>query len=127
VKRQLGINMLHVRTEGHDIIVRVRVGATWVEMLRTHGALDDVTVDHCVHRAGLLARAASAAVAEPGAGVGEVGGEGAPPVIAGLARERREQPRALGQEVGPHERELVGADRPVPVVGQETQGAAHET
>jgi hypothetical protein len=43
------IRELRLHTEGHDIVVSIKRGAEWHEAIRTHGALDHVTVDHCVN------------------------------------------------------------------------------
>lgn len=48
---------IRLSTHGHDIMVDLWLpdGRT-VNVITTHGALADVTVDHMVHRAGIHAR-----------------------------------------------------------------------
>lgn len=37
---------IRLYTTGHDIVVEVDINGEWFELIRAHGALDTVTVDH---------------------------------------------------------------------------------
>lgn len=43
----MSVTAIRLYTRGHDIIVDVERRGEWHEVIRTHGALDHVTVDHC--------------------------------------------------------------------------------